>query len=460
MRSERWVALLALGALGAGWRGGAEGVVSGAHPPDALTRDAPVAWLTRLSAWSNASPVLRDGQVCTTLEPVQLTCLDAETGAVLWTTAHDVATALGDELDPAVAAGLTRVEALEERLAGLRRDQSALRRALRADPTAAATVDRLNAATAELGRLTAELDALRPYLTPPNQEMIGWSTPTPVVHEGAVLPLFTQGVVARVEADGRVAWQRWLGERPHAMRGYSVGASASPRLVEGRLIVPHGRLRALDPGTGATLWEGEPYDHYGTPTVARAGGRPWLVLPGGAVVDPRTGTQVADAALPVWFTSPVAAGDHVGFVGAREPDMGPLRVWWMRLIPDGDAVRWETVTEVDLGRRARMYAAPVVHDGVLWAADDEGEVYRVELATGSFTVEPRSLDTPGVYAALTVAGGRLWMGVASGALHSRDLADGTWSEHPVEPFRSVPRFVGDRVYLRTLSGVVAYARGR
>ena len=72
-----------------GWRGDGTGQYPGATPPLEWSETKNIAWKTPLPSWIFSTPVPACGKVFTCAEPATLLCLDAKTGAVLWSHDHD-----------------------------------------------------------------------------------------------------------------------------------------------------------------------------------------------------------------------------------------------------------------------------------------------------------------------------------------------------------------------------------
>lgn len=114
---------------------------------------------------------------------------------------------------------------------------------------------------------------------------------TPLVDSGRVYAYGATGVLRCLDGQtGDVLWVRnfydELGiSQDEAEQLVAWGRANSPLIYEGRLIIPigggHARritLAALDPQTGATLWEAGHYQiSYASPVVARLGGVPQIL---------------------------------------------------------------------------------------------------------------------------------------------------------------------------------------
>lgn len=458
---SRWSPiLLTLACLAAGFRGDGTGIYPDGQVPKALDASGPLAWFTPLPTWSNASPVVVGALVCAEVEPTTLTCLDRATGTPVFSLDNPVLVGLHDADRARIGAALEEAARLELELPQLLARQSELRRELRraTDPTA--ITQELQSTSARIFQIQDALEKQRPYRTPPDKEQIGYATPSPTTDGTHLYAQFGNGVVTSVTQDGTRRWARWLGEPPADMNGYSFGVTASPQLVDGRLIVAHTHLMALDPATGATLWTGPAYQDYGTPAVTQVGGTTVLITPDGQVVRARDGHLLAKDIGRVWFVGAVARGADVWFAGGTVTDgmpKRPIEVRHVRLRADGaDRVVAEQVWTTKLEQQERVYATPVVHQGRLFLVDDRGTLYELDAATGDvLAVRTEGAAGRGFYPSPVMLGETLWFGTETGRGSIR-LPDGTIQPRPSDGLRSTPVYHQGRLYLRTFAGVWAF----
>lgn len=416
-------------------------------------------WTTPLPGWSNASPVVVGDLVCAMSEPTTVVCLDRASGRERWR-------ATNDHLDTVPAAEratwerrLGEARAREERLAALQRRYGQLRKELRAAPTDATRLAELEAAGRELATLRTAAQADAPYLTPPDREILGYTTASPTSDGTRVFVLTGAGVVSAFDLAGRRLWSRALGPAPSRMRGYHVGTAASPLVAHGLLIVPHGTLRALDPATGADRWSSVPYADYGTPAVGQVG-RTWFVAtPNGELVRLDDGVVLADGLASPWFVGPAVAGDEVWWIGANASHVmkSDEPAWAV-----GVRVRETAPGQLAVERRVRtavptkepMYTSPVVLPDALVAVDVVGGLWRIDRGTGSVSALGTVTLGP-AYTSPQLVGGELWLGGESGRLARIAPRAGSTPalSAPLGLFRSTPVVAGGRAYLRTVDGV-------
>ncbi len=437
-----------------GWRGDGSGHAEAAAPPVTWTE----SWSVPLQGWSNASPVPMGPLVCTNAEPTELVCLTATTGQVAWRASHPVLEALGDEERDKAKALIAQTAGMEEELGGLQRAVSELQRHARRSTADEGVVAALQQARDRLDLVSDTLDSVRWLRTPRDQEIMGYSTSTPVTDGERIWALYGKGVVACHSAGGTLLWQRWLGPSVGRMRGYDKGHAASPALAGGRLIVPWGELRALNPDTGETVWsDGRPWRDYAPPAVI---GEPEaLVTPDGRLLDAATGRLLQEGLGDIYYVGPYAAKGQVFFVGGHESDH-TSRVGWI----EARAWRWRDGELTEQWRkrvdtREVFYAAPVLWEGLLYSVDKSGVLRVFDASTGEVVhtddLLPRLRGW--TFPSPTMAGGRLWIGSGKGTVLS--LLPGRKPEIVGElslgaDTRATPLFLGDAIYARTLVGVV------
>lgn len=235
----------------------------------------------------------------------------------------------------------------------------------------------------------------------------GFSTATPVTDGAHVWASFGTGIVACYGIEGNRKWIVWLNNPQQA----PYGRAASPLLVDGKLIVTAGFLVALDPATGKTLWTCEgAAESYGTSAVMKAGGATLLITPMGDVVRVSDGTLLDRSLAACTYNSPVVAGNVVYFAdvhsGAFEMSVGQ----------DGK-VAFRKAWQIDL--EGEFFASPVVYDGILYVASNDGLLHAIDAAKGDVLYH-QQLDmasstvmlgmSPGnLYPSLAVAGGKLFV---------------------------------------------------
>ncbi len=460
---SRFAVMVALALVSAGWRHDGTARYPQATPPIAWEASQ-ATWSVTLPAWGNASPVLFGSRLCTTAEPTTVVCVDAATGRPAWKSTNDRLDTLPAAEAAARRAQIDTLPALEAKASEGVREMGTLRRDLRRADAPANTADRLAAVSASLDAQRAQIDELRSWLTPPVLGMIGYASATPTTDGSRLYVLTGNGVVSAFSAQGARVWSRWLGPVAMPMRGFDYGSASSPQLVDGVLVVGHARLRGLDPATGAVRWEDpEPWNHYGTPGVARVGGVGVVLLPDGRIVRARDGAVLAKDLGNINYLGPIADGDlaiWAGGLGHRgNPAENRIRAW--KLTPGAGGVLATQLWEREVPNAERLYCSPVLHDGRLWMLTLDGVLTTIDARTGATlaTLDFRpTLEAQGgtkdtvAYMSPTVAGGTLFLGwqpgvfvalqpgVPAKVLHVSRLEGVT---------RATPLFEGSAVYVRT-----------
>ena len=426
-----------------GFRGDGSAMFPATTPPAAWS----ASWKASLGARGNASPVVAAGLVFVTAEPSTLVAVDAATGRVRWRKTLDVL----DALDPAAEASLRpMVEAApgwERSLTALRSQYSEALRAARAG-TGSTSPEALDAMSAQIQDLTKKLASVKPFRTPPTHDEVGYASPTPLTDGRSVWVLFGHGLVACVRVSGELVWSRWLGVSDENKQGYTGTDAASPVWAAGRLVVPYRNLQALDPSTGASVWTGPAWRHYGTPAVATMQGRAVLVSPDGRVFDAGSGRTLARDLGNLNYTSPTARGSKVWFVGSAarydESSANTIVAW------DLDQSVTEPVYRYQLPSRDRIYSVPLWLGDRLYVATRGRQWLVLDAPTGGVIHQGAFEGVRGeMWAPLVSAGGAVWAASIGGTVVRIDPAALSAPRLiAVSPNASTPFFSGSAVYWR------------
>jgi outer membrane protein assembly factor BamB len=387
-----------------------------------------VTWSVPLEGWGNATPVRFGGAVCVMIEPTTVSCHDPATGVQRWHATNDVLdTKTGKERDTLVVA-LAQAEADEAELQEVRKTYSQTQReARRGVPEAAQKLAQL---TQRMGELRARLAEVASARTPPDKDIIGYGTATPVVRGDAMWVLTGHGVVSRFAPSGERVWSRYLGPPVEPMRGYDDGHASSPWWVDGVLIVPYGKLRGLDPDTGDVRWEHpDPWNHYGTPATGEVGGVGVVVTPAGDAVRARDGAVLARGLGELYYLGPDLLDGVLYFFGnSGNAERGDKRVVTRasRLSLDGDTLTASVLWDETRAADQRFYTQPLHHDGLIYAVSADAMLWIVDEATGErvFTRDFRpELPLGNVYPSPVIADGRLFITTYTGDTVMLSLAD-------------------------------------
>lgn len=455
---------VALAADVVGFRGSGQASFPDARLP--ASWDPGSCWSAPAPAWSNSSPLVVGELVCAMAEPTTLFCVDRRTGAPRWQATNDYVDTLPAAERPAWSTRLAEAEARATRAVEVQRSFSQLRRTLRSRPDDTALQAEADRLGRELAGLRAATEADAAYLTPPDKEIIGYTTHSPVSDGQRIYTQTGHGVVSAFALDGRRVWSVWLGPAPRTMRGYHLGSSASPVLADGRLVVGHGTLRALDAATGRTLWTSVPFQDYGSPAAARIGSTWVLATNAGEVVRLSDGKVLAQGLASPWYTGPVIVNGTAWWVGANAShNVRPSDPAWaigMTLAEVGPGeVRATPRVRTAIPTQEPMYVSPAVLGDDLFTVDVGGGVWRVDTGTGAVTAHGTVQVGP-VYPSPLAIGGRLLVGGESGTFVVIDpRAPATpLSTHTLPRTRATPAPAGGALFVRTLDGLLCVGSPR
>lgn len=462
-RRRAWV-VAALLSIGAGWRTDGGDTRRLADPPTRLDASTRV-WSTPLPSWSNASPVLVGDALLVTAEPTWLIALDAQTGAERWRARHQEEDALSTPERVERDRQAATLASLRATLAQARLDLGAARAQAQRGADANDVQERIRSAGATITTLDLRIDALERELAPEVPAVIGEATPTPVTDGRTIVALFGNGVVGAWSLDGRRRWMRALEHAPGSMRGYDSGITASPQIVDGLVIVPAGRLVALDLETGETVWTGAPWRDFGSPAVTRVGDVAVVLTPDGRVLRARDGAELNSGLADLWYTGAVAVGDRAYWVGSmgdgRRPGSAWATAWTLHATQGGVAATHLWSTQLDV--TGSVYASPATDGESLVTVDQAGHLVTLNARSGVVT-STRDLQAAlggTVYASPVLTAGFVLLSSEAGTLLFADAVNAEAA--PVktalgDTFRSTALAVGADLYVRRRLVVERYTR--
>lgn len=252
-----------------------------------------------------------------------------------------------------------------------------------------------------------------PEKRPPTAPNCGYATPTPVADGKFIWASYGTGIVVCYDLEGNRQWARHL-DLPQASE---FGRSASPVLAGGKLLVSIGGMEALDPKTGEVLWQApDAKPTFGTPAVAKIGETDVAITPGGNCVRVSDGKILASKLGAMVYVSPIV---HAGVVYYIDKAAAA----WRLPAQAGDAPRFEKVWENE-DLEGEFFACPVWHDGLIYAASNEGIFYVLDAATGKLVYKKElgirsaggkpGMEPANVYPSITLAGKHLLVGNDAG----------------------------------------------
>jgi len=445
------LALMAEAAFPVGWRMDGTGRFPDATPPVRWSADRNILWQKRLDDRSNASPIVVGNRIFVCMEPSALVCVSAVDGTLLW----ERSVSFADILPGPDAEWARKVKDkgadLRKQVGATQRDLRVVNRKLKRSKDDADLKAKQQALKAKLSKLKKELDPLRKYLPPNTNAVNGYSSPTPTSDGTHVFVVFGTGGAACFDLAGNRKWAQ-MAERP--TRGW--GHSASPLLVGNLLIVHVNNVKALDKTTGRAVWLVTAKPAWGSPVHARVGNTDVIVTTGGDVIRASDGKVLARAisglkqkkTVGLEYCAPIVDGNIVYFIqsGATavqlpakaSEKLATKKLWTAKL------------------KRDRYYTSPVLHEGLLYTMTRKQAFSVLDAKTGEL-VYTKNLDLKGkdAYPSMAVAGGYLYVSSEGG--ETLVLEPGRVykevSRNMLEPFRSTPLFVGDRVYVRGMKNL-------
>jgi outer membrane protein assembly factor BamB len=232
------------------------------------------------------------------------------------------------------------------------------------------------------------------------------ASPSPVTDGQIVYAWFGTGQLVALDMNGKVVWERHLGQEISPFE-INWGHASSPTLFDDMLILlcdhaPASYLLAVDKKTGKDRWKvdrGAGRASYSTPFVVQAPTGPELIVNSSERVDaydPRTGAFLWHVGGSNQFPIPVPT-HHDGIVYmSRGYRSGP----YMAIKPGGrgDISASHVVWQVNTGA---PYISSLVYDGgLLYMANDVGAITIVDAGTGAKVWQER---VGGLFSASPVA---------------------------------------------------------
>jgi hypothetical protein len=397
-----------------GWRSDGQGTYTSAELPTPLGDPNALAWQVDLPDWSNATPCAvktPDGEirVFVMAEPTTLICVSGD-GAILWQRSNTYMETVTDPEERARRKQDTATyEKLQKKLRPIEKELHRIRRAIgkaRKNPELKKDPNELHRVVNELENqrpplwkkarpIQKEMKELKVFKMPRTHGGTGYSSPTPVSDGRHVWVLLGTGVAACYDMEGNRQWCRIV-ELPK--RGW--GHSASPILVDGKLICHIRDIWGLEAATGKTLWRGKGRNAFGTPVARQVGERTLVISAGGSAVDAADGNTVVGKLPRLNYNSPVVDGNVVYFI---ENGGKAIR---FRAGEDG-GVETETLWTTR-PKRDRYYASPVLHGGLLYAVTQRGVLSAIDATDGSVVYEQKlELGKGTVYPSVTLVGDKL-----------------------------------------------------
>lgn len=428
-----------------GWRTDGSGAYPKAEPPLEWSPTKNVVWKTPMPGLSNSHPVPLGQHIYICSEPGTLLCINREDGKIVWQkTSSYSELEITPEVRKQLDAELAETAELVKKQNALARENDLLRRKLVEDKTPKEEIEkRLQPIRKQIEELRNEAKKLTlavRYTQPGTHGYAGYSTPTPVTNGKEIFVAFGNGLVAAYDLQGT---RKWLKLIEHSNAGYA--HAGSPVLAGGKLIVHFTDLVALDPKTGDEAWRLKRSTSHGTCLTTRVDDVDVILTPNGGMVRASDGKLLADRLASCGANSPVLLGGILYSVrgpaqAVRVPESLPA------------PMKIEPLWKANVKGGGYWFSSPVVHDGLMYAVNDQGILTVLEAATGKLVYEERLNHEGTTYPSLSVAGNRIYAssdkGVTVVLQPGREYKE--LARNQLEPFRSSLVFEGKRVYIRTL----------
>jgi outer membrane protein assembly factor BamB len=412
-----------------GWRHDGSGRFPNAKPPVNWSLEDNVSWKVELPGRSLASPVVFSDRVFVTSDPAELMCLSVKDGQTLWQASHEYADVFGDQKGQLIEANLKLAEDIRKQREGLNRKRDEAKKA--------GQVETQEDIQERMEKLQERYNELTVYPPKPGGDT-GNSTSTPVSDGKNIFSVFATGIVSSHTLDGKRNWITFI-------KGGRGDHSASPLLVDGKLIVHLRDLVALDPSTGDVLWRVATDERHGSPVAAKIGDDFVLLTAAGDVIRTGDGAIVAKRQFRLDHNSPIVERDVV-----YSMENGAIKALQLpgKLADEIELeLQWETSST-----RANQLASPIYHDGLLYSVGERGILSVTDAKTGKGVYRKR-LDFDGgrVDASLCLAGGLLFVSNTGGTTlvirPGREFE--LVAKNDLEGFSSSLAFAGPRMYVRT-----------
>jgi len=386
-----------------GWRSDTTGRFLDVDPPTQWSAENNVIWKTKMPSWGNSSPLIAGDRIFTTAEPATLVCVDAKNGEILWQRNNTYLDMLGSEeaekmrqqLDAMGLDDLTKkLRAAIKQLDRAKNDLKKLKDSGAQEPDRESELKKqIQDLENQIKELDAVLKPVEQYILPATRDVNGYSSASPASDGKNVYAVYGTGVVVCYDMDGNRKWIKFL-EKPN----HEWGHSASPIIVEDKLIVHIQNLIALDKETGEIIWNKEAAPRWGTEEQINIGGVDIIITPNGDFFRASDGKLLAKDTSFLDYARPII---HDGVIYFIQNEGKAFR------LPSevGDELKleflWQTMPKKD-----RYYASSVLHDGLIYCIVREGHFFSViDAKTGEVIYEEKlNLGKGTTYPSITLAG--------------------------------------------------------
>lgn len=431
-----------------GWRTDGTGCYPDATPPTKWSASENVVWKTPMPGASNSTPAILDGKIFICADPAWLICVNAADGTILWQKSNTYFDMMNEQEIAKAKADIAAGNALVKKIGSANGELGKLKREQKKAPDDQKLKDKIRELGLSIRKLNSELKPLRKYMKAPANAATGYSTATPATDGKGVYVVFGSGVVAGYELDGQRKWIRYLA-KPRSGDGHS----CSPLLVGDKLLVHLTEMVALNVADGKTAWRARLGARFGSPVLTKVGDVEVAVTAGGEIVRISDGKVLGRGMGGLAYNSPIVADGIVYMVQAtpgafKLPSKASEKIKPERI--------WKGRPKI---KNQRYYSSALHADGLIYAITEKGVLSVLDAETGELVYErAMKLGTP--YASISAVGKYVHIsgdrGITAVIEGGRDYKE--TARNKLEPFRSSPVFVGERMYVRGLKNLYCIGR--
>jgi outer membrane protein assembly factor BamB len=427
-----------------GWRTDGTGAYPKAQPPLEWSTTKNVVWCTPMPGYGVSLPVILDQRLFICSEPATLLCLNREDGKILWQkTSSYSEVEIDANVRDQLQIELAETAKLNEKQSAVQKEMDTLHRSLTKDKAPKEEIDSklkpFRTKIDELKREKLKLTVAVRYTQPGTHPTAGYSAPTPVTNGKEVFVAFGNGLVACYDLAGN---RKWLKLIEHTNLAFA--HSGSPILAGDKLLIHFTDLVALDLKTGNEAWRLKSPAGWGTPLATRVGDVDVVMTPKGALVRAQDGKLLSDKLGSCGANSPIL---NQGIVYYIHGFANAIRVPESLAEPVKPQILWKGKAKGG----GYGFCSPVIHDGLIYAANDQGILTVLDAANGNIVYEQRLNLGGSIYPSISLAGNQIYVSSDNGATvvlqpgrEYKELA-----RNKLESFRSSLVFEGKRVYIRT-----------
>jgi len=445
-----------------------------------------ISWTTRLGK-GFGSPITVGDKLFVESNPDLLICLEKATGKILWVRTNNLFESFTDEEKKSNAALMEAEEPAKK----LKTACDNLKGKSGIDQAAETEI---NALAKKIHDISLKANPNK-YNKPPSD--FGYGSYSPASDGKNVYVFFAHMISACYDLEGTRKWIRFddYNQIEH-------GISASPLLVDGKVVVYMRELLGLDAKTGEKSWlfKASPLDgfnparmFYGSPVAGKIGGKKYIFLPDGRGLNPADGSVVFDDIKYKGHKQNAASSAIDNGTVVRIWNFGPVSLYKLGAF-DGKSLKLESKKDVPFSGAEfpRHYldwhtASPLVVDGLAYLVNDQGILSVIDVQAGTMLYQKLldigqyenhgegagrgvgaspALGGKNIYITgnfgtiLVIKPGKIYAQVAKNKIMGNaTFPQETWRNHP-EKFIASPYFDGKKIFIRGEQNLYCVSEGK